>query len=54
MTAESKLANDDLDALEALESEAKEFNKVSLGGGMMFSAHKLTVTVYRMQKLTES
>jgi len=27
MTAETKLANDDLDALEALESEAKEFNK---------------------------
>jgi len=27
MTVETKLANDDLDALEALESEAKEFNK---------------------------
>lgn len=52
MTINSKKADDDIDALEALASEEKEFNKVRPRTPARVVAQSLIVwRVYRMQKL---
>jgi hypothetical protein len=53
MTTKPQKADDDIDALEALESEEKEFNKVRPPASPP-QTHPLTPLLYRMQKLIES